>query len=61
MPGFQQVMHSFAFDQRACKDGSKMRRSFAGREPLDVYSSRQIEKPFLIKARDSERSRSAFR
>ena len=48
MPGFEKMMNSFAFDQRAGKNRAKERRTRAWFEAFDVDSPRQIRK-FLLR------------
>ena len=48
MPGFEQMMDSFAFDQRSGKNCAKNRRTRARFEALHIDSARQI-KEFLLR------------
>src|SRR5580765_6283141 len=50
MPGFEQMMNSFAFDQRAGKNRPKKRRTRAWLEALDVDPARKVKKFFLCDA-----------
>src|SRR6266550_4286322 len=47
MPGFEQMMNSFAFDQGAGKNCAKDWRRFAWSETLDINSAWKIEKFFF--------------
>src|SRR5438067_251398 len=50
MPGIEQMMNSFAFDQRAGKNRAKERRARAWLEAFDVDPARKIKKFFLSDA-----------
>src|SRR6478735_4611138 len=50
MPRFEQMMNSFAFDQRAGKNRPKKRRTRAWLEALDVDPARKVKKFFLCDA-----------
>src|SRR5437588_9989655 len=50
MPGVEEKMNSFAFDQRAGKNRAKKRRTRARLEALDVDPAGKIEKFFLCDA-----------
>src|SRR5256885_7659874 len=54
MPGFEQMMDSFAFDERSGKDRAKNRRTWSRLEPLDVHPARQIIKFLFREALDAE-------
>ena len=47
MPGFEQMMNSFAFDQRAGKNRAKKRRTRAWLIALDIDPARKIKKSFF--------------
>ena len=61
MPRFQQMMNSFALDERAGKNCAKFRRARARLEALDINAARQIEKFFFGKILRPERFRRLFR
>src|SRR5438067_13144546 len=50
MPGVEQMMNSFAFDQRAGKNRAKEQRPRAWLEAFDVDPARKVKKFFLADA-----------
>src|SRR6187200_3081280 len=50
MPGFEEIMNPFAFDQRAGKNRAKKGRTCARPEALDVDPTRKVKKSFLCDA-----------
>src|SRR5882724_10817703 len=54
MPGFEQMMDSFAFDERSGKDRAENWRARSRLEPLDVHPAGQIIKFVFREALDAE-------
>src|SRR5438105_1701227 len=61
MPGFEQMMNSLSFDQRARKNGAKEWRTRPWCEALDIDPAREIEKLFLGDAARAKSVGSFFR
>src|SRR4051794_17034019 len=54
MPGFEQMMDSFAFDERSGKDRAENRRTRSRLEPLHVHTPGGIIKFLFREALDAE-------
>ena len=61
MPGLEQMMDSFALDQRPGKDRAKMRRPHSGREAIHIHAARQIKQFLFGKSLDAKCLRRLFR
>ena len=61
MPGLEQMMDSFALDQRPGKDRAKIRRPHSGREAIHIDASGQIKQFLFGKSLDAKCLRRLFR
>src|SRR6476659_5752688 len=61
MPRLEQMMYSFALNQRPGKDRAKMRRPYSGGESIHVNAARQIKQFLFGKSLHAKCFRRLFR
>src|ERR1700682_1014625 len=61
MPGLEQMMNAFAFDQSAGKNDAKLGRSLARFESIDIDTARQVEQLRFREIPDTKRFRGFLR